>query len=132
MVKLFDEPGDHADHFGVEARRIRRRAELDADLLVLLGVAVLAVLVGALALEPDHHGVAGFDDAAFDRFEARVALAQALERLVDHLVVDRARRFGRLDGREVAGIETRHDVERRLEGQRLAFFEDQVLDVRAC
>ena len=90
----------------------------------------LALFVGASALECDDHSMAGFDDAGFNRFEARVALAKALERLVDGLVFDGARGFRRLDRRQVAGIERRDDIERGFESERLAFFEDEVLDVR--
>ena len=97
--------------------------------LVLVELTALAVLIRALALEADHHRVARFDGAALDRFVPRVAFAEALERLVDGLVFDGRRRLGRLDGAEVAGIETRDHVEGGLEGERLAFFEHQVLDV---
>ena len=56
----------------------------------LSGSPALAVLVRALALEADDHRVARFDGAALDRFVARVAFAEALERLVDGLVFDGA------------------------------------------
>ena len=49
--------------------------------------------------------------------------------MVDRVVFDGARWLGRFDRRQVAGIERRNDVERGLEGERLAFFEDEVLDV---
>ena len=97
--------------------------------LVLFGFARDAFLVRALPLERDDDGVAGLDDAGLDRFVTRRALAQPLERLRHGFVFDRDRGLGRLDRAEVARIETRHDVERGLEGEGLALFEHQVLDV---
>ena len=47
-----------------------------------------------VALEVDVDGVAVIDAAAFDRLEPRRAIAQPLQRLIDRLVVDGARRRG--------------------------------------
>ena len=84
----------------------------------------------ALALEVDHDGVAGLDAAAFHRLEPGRAVAQALERLVDGVLVDDDRRAAALDRREVARVEGRHHVEGGRERERLAFVDVEVLDVR--
>ena len=50
-------------------------------------------------------------------------------RLIDRGILDCNRRAPYLDGRELARIERRHDVELGLEGERLALFNLDVADV---
>ncbi len=119
-----------ADHGFVEARRIRGGAELDRRLLVLIDRALDAFFVGTLALQLDDHRVAGLDDGAFDRFESRGALAQPLERLVHRFVLNGHRRTRRANLAQVARIEGGQHVEAGLEGERAAFFEHEILNVR--
>ena len=121
-------PDFEAEQLLVEAGRVRRRAELDADVRVWLS-GVPAVGVACRSRSSDDR-VAVVDAAAFDRLEARGALAQPLQRLVDRLVVDRgstARRSEIVEKSPGSNGGTR--VERRGERQRLAFLERHVPDV---
>ena len=89
----------------------------------------LARLIDRLPLDIDHQGVALLGHARFHRLEACRALAQALERLIDRFVFDVDGGAPHFDRGEIAGIKRRHHVELRLERQRLALFEFQILDV---
>ena len=64
-------------------------ADLDGHAFVFGLLAGLTVLVEALTLDVDDDGVTGGRDAVFDRFEARGAIAQLFERLIDGRVFDR-------------------------------------------
>src|SRR2546428_772412 len=81
-----------AEELLVEAGRIRFRAELDADVGVPVGRAPRVA-----PLEVHDQRVAVIDAAAFDRLEARRAIAQALQRELHRFVVDRARRAAQGD-----------------------------------
>ena len=76
--------------------------------------------------------VAVDDAAAFDRLEARRAIAQPLQRLVHRLVVDLRRWATQRDGRVVAELERRQRVERRGERQRAALPRRSRRGCRAC
>ena len=128
MRECLGRAGLEAEQLLVESRRVGFRAELDADVLVHVGAGVrLATRVPPLEIE--HDGVAVIDAASFDRLEPRRAIAQPLQRRLHRFVVDRIRRAPERDRREIAGIEWRDRVERRREGQRLAFFDCHVADV---
>jgi hypothetical protein len=90
----------------------------------------LAVLVAALPLDIHHQGVAVAGDTLFDRFESRRPLAHLLERLVHRGIVHTDGSTPHVDRAELSGIERRQHVEFGLEGERLAFFELHVADVR--
>ena len=105
----------------VEARRVRFRAQLDADAVVRFR---LAPRVAPFQIE--HDRVTVVDAAAFDRLVPRRAIAQPLQSQLDGLVGDCLRRPPKRDGRELAGIEDRDRVERRGEGQRLPLFNRNV------
>ena len=99
VERLFAPP--QADQLLVEPGRIRRGADLDRDAIVLVGLRLAGVArVGSPAMtisgscfgtpcaQIHHDRIAVVDAAAFDRFVARRAFAQALQRLVDRRVLD--------------------------------------------
>ncbi len=116
--------GLEAQQLLVEPRRVRLRAQLDADVGVRLDLAL-----GVGPHEIEHDRVAVVDAAVLNRLVPRGAIPQPLERLIHRRVLDRRRRARERDRREVARIERRERVERRRERQRLALLHRHVADV---
>ena len=108
----------------VEARRVGGRANLDVHILVAIRRARRVA-----AIEIQRERIAGVHPAPFDRLVTGGAFAQPLQRLLDRLVVDPARRPLERERRVVARLEGRDRVERRREHQRLAFLDRHVADV---
>ncbi len=126
----------------VEARRIRRRAQLDRDVLERLRLVVVGVRGGKLRFagqrdEPtaprpdqvDEDRVAGSSRTIFDRTPARGLLPQSLDCLIDRADFEHGRLFAHGDAGVLAGIDRRQRLEIRDELQRLALLEDDVFDI---
>ena len=123
----------------VEARWIRPAPDVDRDVLVAIGLFLglaalrLFAFLGWRDGNADHvheDRVAVGNSAIFDRLVARRAFAQLLERLFHGLVVDADRLLAQREARVIARVDWGNRFERGRELQRLAFLDDDILNVR--
>jgi hypothetical protein len=126
-----------ADQFLIEPGRVRRRADLDGDVVVPIGMrftwrrdAAVLRTRRRRSLEIDNDRVAHLHAAVFHRFVPRCALAKARQRFVHRSLVYLHVLLAEREPAVVARIDRRNGLEARCEFERLPLFDDHIADVR--